>query len=160
MIHNMNKTADDSTRRAEQLRARRRLLGARIAELRNERGWTQRELGGRVGIPCSRLSRIETGQADPLFRDLFGLRQVFGVPLDALVAGGSGGGAPLADVRLRDLLRRIERTASPEIRDSLVTILRAVAASLRLVEAAGRPPQVPEAGPAAPPRPRGGADER
>ncbi len=152
MIHNMNKPADDAqARRAEQLSARRRLLGARISELRNERGWTQRELGGRVGIPGSRLSRIETGQSDPLFRDLFGLRQVFGVPLDALVAGGSGGGAPLADVRLRDLLRRIETTASPELRDALVTVLRAVAAGLRAGDAGGRGAAAPEGGSAAPP---------
>jgi len=138
MIHNMKKTEEATKAALKPLSDRRRLVGARIAELRSERKWTQRELANRLDIPSGRLSRIETGQADPLFRDLLGLREVFGVPLDALVAGGGGTGTPVTDVRLRDLLHRIEKAASPELRDSLVAVLRPVAASLRIGEA-GRP---------------------
>jgi len=137
MIHKMNETEEVERISLKRLRDRRRLVGARIAELRGARKWSQRELASRLDIPSGRLSRIETGQADPLFRDLLRMREVFGVPLDALVAGASGTGTLVADVRLRDLLHRIERAASPELRDSLVAVLRPVVAGLRSGEAAG-----------------------
>jgi transcriptional regulator with XRE-family HTH domain len=134
----------------EEARARRRRLGGRIAGLRNARGWTQAELARHLRIPPSRLSRIESGQTDPLFRDLIPLRQVFGVPLDALVAGETGSGTAVADVRLRELLGELEAAASPEILDALVAVLRPLALQLALHphRAGGAP-----AAPAPPKRP-------
>jgi transcriptional regulator with XRE-family HTH domain len=119
--------------RGEEFQALRRALGARIAKLRAMRGLSQSELGDRLGIPPSRLSRIETGQREPQIRELLELRQVFGVSLDCLVAGSVPSKA-LEDVRLRELLGRIESVAPPEVRDAVVEVLRSMLDGLRVRE--------------------------
>ena len=61
----------------------RQKLGARLRELREEHGYTLADLGGRLGIDASGLSRMERGERgiDTLF--LRDAAEVFGVGLDA-----------------------------------------------------------------------------
>lgn len=42
----------------------RALLGARLAELRNDNGLTLRSLGGMIGMSSGNISRIETGKVN------------------------------------------------------------------------------------------------
>ena len=63
-----------------------REIGARIRALREQRGWTLREISRRVGLSPSYFSRLEDGYTDPRLADLKLIAQTFGVPL-ATVTG-------------------------------------------------------------------------
>jgi transcriptional regulator with XRE-family HTH domain len=52
-----------------------------VIRLRTERGWTQKELAQRVGTRQANISRLENGLANPTFRFLQKLSEVFGVDL-------------------------------------------------------------------------------
>ena len=67
----------------------RRALGSRIVKLRGLRGWKQRELARRAGLPVYSLSRIENGRRIPTLDELVALREVFGTDLEQLVFGTS-----------------------------------------------------------------------
>ncbi|WP_425475630.1 helix-turn-helix domain-containing protein [Nocardioides tweenelious] len=61
--------------------AHRRLLGARIAELRHERGWSQLDLAGRADLHRPYISGIETGSRNPSLDSLVKIANAFHVPL-------------------------------------------------------------------------------
>ena len=50
----------------------------RLRVLRAERGWTQADLGGRIGVSRQAVNAIETGKYDPSLPLAFKLAQVFG----------------------------------------------------------------------------------
>ncbi|MGW2845409.1 helix-turn-helix domain-containing protein [Streptomyces sp. NPDC001274] len=53
-------------------------LGARLRSLRDERGWTQDELGGRMGCSGAHISAVETGRRKPTRRFSVTVDRVFG----------------------------------------------------------------------------------
>ena len=64
--------------------ARERILhwfGAKVAALRQQRGWTQRELSRRSGLPRSYLAQVETGRRNPAFKTIARLAAAFGLTL-------------------------------------------------------------------------------
>ena len=60
-------------------------LGARVRELRKERGWTLEQAAGHAGLTRSTLSKIENGQMSPTYEALkklaISLPQLFTPPL-------------------------------------------------------------------------------
>lgn len=64
-----------------------RQIGSFIAQLRRERGWTQEELGGRLGVTNKTVSRWENGNYMPDIEMLSLLGQTFHVSLNELVQG-------------------------------------------------------------------------
>ncbi len=67
----------------------RRALGSRIVQLRGLKGWKQRELARRAGLPAHRLSRIENGRRIPTLDELVALRNTFETDLEHLVFGAA-----------------------------------------------------------------------
>ena len=63
-------------------------VGARIAQLRHERGWTQLELAERLGIEVQSLQRIERG-TNFTIRSLVKIAQAFDVAPEALFEKGA-----------------------------------------------------------------------
>lgn len=61
------------------------MLGERIAELRKERGWTQKELAEATGMSESYISAIEEGKAHPRIRTLAILAKCLNVGLELLL---------------------------------------------------------------------------
>ena len=84
-------------------------VGARLRQIRTQRGATLAELSQRTGISKSTLSRLENGQRRPSLELLLPLAQAYRVPLDELV------GAPdVGDPRIRLKPRRVKgRTVLP-----------------------------------------------
>ncbi len=83
-----------------------RVLGSRIVERRNARGWKQRELARRTGIEPGRLSRIERGLAEPNLDELARFKDAFGGSLDELLFGEAPAGPEGSlDQLARDLVR-------------------------------------------------------
>ena len=60
------------------------MVGTRIRELRRKRGWSQEQLGARIGFSQSKISKIENGDWDSL-SDLRLIAKVLGVPIHELV---------------------------------------------------------------------------
>jgi len=65
-------------------------LGGRIRELRKQRGWSQQELGERLGVSPVAVSRWELGERQIKGEYLVRLARVFQVSLDELVQDENG----------------------------------------------------------------------
>lgn len=68
-------------------------LGSRIVALRQERRWSQRALGARLGIDTSKLNRYENGEHLPPHLTLLQIADAFGISLDVADGARAGGGA-------------------------------------------------------------------
>jgi transcriptional regulator with XRE-family HTH domain len=121
-----------------------RALGARLRELREERGLSQRELGSRLGILQSKLSKYESGTHQPSLRTLVRLASLFAVSTDYLLTGTGMAAPPLRDDRLLDRFRRLGASGE-ELRSIVLAILDAI------VELGSWFEQREAAGPVAPP---------
>ena len=64
-------------------------LGERIRELRKEAGWSQAELGKRIGTDSQYVSRYETGRITPSADALVRLADVLELSTDYLVRDGA-----------------------------------------------------------------------
>jgi transcriptional regulator with XRE-family HTH domain len=60
-------------------------LGERIRHLRKEAGWSQAELGERVGTDAGRISRYEGARITPSLDALMRIAEVFNVSADHLL---------------------------------------------------------------------------
>ena len=60
----------------------------RLRELRAERGWSQGDLGERLGVSRQSVNAIETGKYDPSLPLAFKIAQVFGQPIEAIFRAG------------------------------------------------------------------------
>jgi putative transcriptional regulator len=56
----------------------------RLRDLRVDRGWSQVELGARVGVSRQAIIAIETGKFDPSLPLAFKLANAFGVTIEDL----------------------------------------------------------------------------
>lgn len=54
----------------------------RLRVLRAERGWSQAELAGRVGVSRQAVNAIETGKYDPSLPLAFKLARLFDMPVE------------------------------------------------------------------------------
>ena len=62
-------------------------IGKRIRDLRRNRGWSQEELGKRIGAIRSHVSKWESGRIDPSATNLVRLSRIFGVSVSYLCEG-------------------------------------------------------------------------
>ena len=60
----------------------------RLRVLRAERGWSQADLGERLGVSRQAVNAIETGKHDPSLLLAFKIAQVFGQPLEKIFDPG------------------------------------------------------------------------
>jgi transcriptional regulator with XRE-family HTH domain len=123
-----------------------RAIGARLRELREERGWTQRELDSRLGILQSKLSKYESGTHQPSLRTLVRMANLFGVSTDYLLTGTGTPVPPLRDDRLLDRFRRLG-AGGDEMRSIVLSILDALFELGACLERRGASPPPPAAAP-------------
>jgi transcriptional regulator with XRE-family HTH domain len=64
-------------------------IGERIREVRKERGWSQADLGKKIGTDSQYVSRYETGRITPSVDALVRLADVLEVSTDYLVRDGA-----------------------------------------------------------------------
>ena len=60
----------------------------RLRLLRAERGWSQAELGGRLGVSRQAVNAIETGKHDPSLPLAFKLARLFAQPIEEIFNDG------------------------------------------------------------------------
>jgi len=56
----------------------------KVKELRDKRGFTQKELGEQVGVSRQAINAIETGKFDPSIWLAYDLAKLFGVSIESL----------------------------------------------------------------------------
>ena len=56
----------------------------RVRELRTEHGWSQTELGERLGVSRQTINAIENQRYDPSLPLAFLIAKVFGLPIEQL----------------------------------------------------------------------------
>jgi putative transcriptional regulator len=64
----------------------------RLRVLRAERGWSQAELGGRIGVSRQAVNAIETGKHDPSLPLAFRLARLFDLTIEELFDDGGHDG--------------------------------------------------------------------
>ena len=67
------------------------VFGRRLQREREARHWSLREAGEKCGVNASTLMRIEKGTADPAFSNAIALAALYGLSMDALLAGSACG---------------------------------------------------------------------
>ena len=60
------------------------LVNNRLRVLRAERGWSQAELGGRLGVSRQAVNAIETGKYDPSLPLAFRIAAVFDASIESI----------------------------------------------------------------------------
>lgn len=65
----------------------------RLRVLRAERGWSQAELGGRIGVSRQAVNAIETGKHDPSLPLAFRLARLFGASIEEIFDDGEHEGS-------------------------------------------------------------------
>ena len=65
-------------------------MNNRLRVLRAERGWSQAELGERLGVSRQAVNAIETGKYDPSLPLAFKLARLFGMPIEEMFDDGQG----------------------------------------------------------------------
>lgn len=61
----------------------------RLRVLRAERGWSQAELGGRIGVSRQAVNAIETGKHDPSLPLAFKLARLFNMTIEDIFNDGA-----------------------------------------------------------------------
>ena len=59
----------------------------KLPELRHSRGWSQEQLGDRLGVPHQTVSKWELGSTTPELEKLAMMSDIFGVSTDELIKG-------------------------------------------------------------------------
>ena len=62
----------------------------RLRVLRAERGWSQAELGGRIGVSRQAVNAIETGKHDPSLPLAFRLARLFDLSIEEIFDDNGG----------------------------------------------------------------------
>jgi transcriptional regulator with XRE-family HTH domain len=115
----------------------RKAFGARLKELRKQKGWTQKELANQLDIRFSQLNKYECGMHIPPIERLIQLSDILGVTLDYLVMGNRFEQQPLHNARLIERLKELEKFDN----DDQETIIKMIDAMIvkRRVEGAVQP---------------------
>jgi transcriptional regulator with XRE-family HTH domain len=109
-------------------------LGGRIVQLRNQRGWTQKELARRAGMRPARLSTLEAGSKKPNLPEFARLAEELGVGLDELWSGKRR----LPRPETLEVWRELEELASPEELAGLGRLLQILIVGYRAAVAKAR----------------------
>jgi transcriptional regulator with XRE-family HTH domain len=89
-------------------------LGARIKELRKDRGWNQRELSARANVSQTRLSKYENGTHQVPLGALIRIAHTLALPVDVLLPDTGDMPRDPEDMELFARLRRLVALGSEE----------------------------------------------
>lgn len=97
----------------------------KLKNLRQSKGWSQGQLGQKIGVDGNRISRYERGALWPSLDLMVGLANAFDISVDYLVRSDKN--MAVGKLHNQELLRRIEQLDDmPEAdQDALVRVLDA-----------------------------------
>jgi len=117
----------------------RALMGFKdtFVRLRKERGWTQAQVAGKIGISVGQVKKYEKGDSAPNLHILAKIATVFETSADDFVFGE---GKSIAEKKLdHELLKRFEmiEQLDDRERDALLVVIDSIVAKHRLKEVIG-----------------------
>lgn len=89
-------------------------LGARIKELRKDRGWSQRDLSAQANVSQTRLSKYENGTHQAPLGTLIRIAHTFALPVDVLLPDTGDMPRDPQDMELYARLRRLVALGAEE----------------------------------------------
>src|SRR5262245_22916666 len=141
MTHMMLRMDGRSTALEEPAEELAEALGSRLTQLREVRGWKQRELSRRAEIDPGRLSKLERGVARVSVPELIRLSLALGAGLDELVFGSTVS----PERKWYRLFQELEKAGGPQAVDCATRWLQALVLGYRHPAGpAGRPHEVEE----------------
>lgn len=112
----------------------RKAFGQRVKKLRKQKGWTQKELGNRIGVTYTQLNKYEGGTNAPPLDKLQALASALETSIDYLVTGQLGEEVPLHNTRLIQRFRELE-SFDPEDQETVIKLIDAMIAKQRMASA-------------------------
>jgi transcriptional regulator with XRE-family HTH domain len=100
----------------------RKAFGERLKHLRNQKGWTQKELAFKVEIGFSQFNKYEMGLHIPSLEKLIQLAELLDSTLDYLLTGDSNDQVNLHDTRLAKRFKELEQFQA-EDKEAIIRIL-------------------------------------
>ncbi len=97
------------------------IFGKRVQELRKERGWSQPELGKKIGTSATIIGRYERGDMTPSIEVARKLADVFNVTVDHLISERDIP-AILGDQEMLDRWRNLE-ALSPADKEHILSVV-------------------------------------
>lgn len=113
-------------------------LGERIAKLRKQRGWKQKDFAKKVDVHPAHVSRWERDHMRPSTKALSLMAEVFDISVDELLAEPESNGQPV--VRDPQLLRTFQQAQqlAEEDKAIIVRMVEALVTKKKMEEVLGR----------------------
>jgi transcriptional regulator with XRE-family HTH domain len=115
----------------------RKNLGKRLKIIRKERKATQKEIAQVLGINYQQLNKYECGQNLPPAEMLVKISNALGVTTDYLLTGQHPNDLPVANSRLLERFRALEKFSMQEM-ETVITVIDAMVAR-RMASMAANP---------------------
>ena len=109
----------------------RKDFGNRVKELRKEKGWTQKELGNRIGVTYAQLNKYEGGTNAPPLDKLLALASALETTVDYLITGNLAEELPIHNTRLIKRFQELE-AFSPEDQEMVIKLIDAMIVKRRV----------------------------
>lgn len=103
----------------------RKAFGLRVKELRKQKGWSQKELGNRIGVSYAQLNKYEGGTNVPPLDKLVGLASALETSLDYLATGELTDSPPIPNVRLLEKFRELSSFDADD-QETIIKVIDAV----------------------------------
>lgn len=112
----------------------RKAFGERVKQLRKEKGWTQKELGNKIGVTYAQLNKYEGGTNAPPLDKLQALASALETSIDYLVTGDMTEGVPIHNTRLIQRFQELE-SFNPDDQETVIKLIDAMIAKQRIASA-------------------------
>lgn len=109
----------------------RKAFGERVKKLRKEKGWTQKQLGNKIGVTYAQLNKYEGGTNAPPIDKLHALASALETTIDYLVTGHLAENMPIYNTRLIQRFQELERFTS-EDQETVIKLIDALIVKRRV----------------------------
>jgi transcriptional regulator with XRE-family HTH domain len=109
---------------------------SKLRQLRMNKGWSQEQLGKKIGIESNRVSRYERAALLPSLEILAKIADIFEVSIDYLIRNDKD--SAISKIGNKELIQRIKEVDAlpPDYQEVLVTILDAFVKKYRFEQIA------------------------
>lgn len=109
----------------------RKAFGERVKQLRKDKGWTQKELGNKIGVTYAQLNKYEGGTNAPPLDKLQTLASALETSIDYLVTGNLAEGMPIHNTRLIQRFQELEGF-NPDDQETVIKLIDALIVKRRV----------------------------
>ena len=109
----------------------REAFGVRIKQLRKDKGWTQKQLGNKIGVTHAQLNKYEGGTNAPPLDKLILLASALETTADYLITGNLSNNLPIHNTRLIQRFQELENFG-PDDQETVIKLIDAMIVKRRV----------------------------